>query len=855
MDEAIRKGLAGIAVTDHNTGAWVDKIKEVAVGTPLVVFPGVEITCRGGKEGLHVIALLDVTSGSAEVESLLSELGLQPKDFGKLETIVEKDATEVVTVIDRRGGLAVLAHVNSTRGAFNDMRGQQRISLIRHPCVHAAEGTDFTNEDAKKSRKRAVDLLDGNDPDYGRKMAVYQASDNPGAPGMHSIAGIGTRCAFFKMDRIDLDALRQCFCDPDVRIRQDFEIPATPMYPRIISVRVTGGFLSDLTAQFHEGLNSVLGAKGAGKSLLVEFLRFTLDQPPLDDELRADHAAKLRARLEDYGTVEVIFGDETGKRISLKRTFDESQDHPYEGGAQRDLVRTFPVFFLSQNEILRIAENHDAQLAFIDRFFDFRAYQVEIAECERELSKLDHALADSMRAMVELPEAEKQTATVRAEVEKLDALLKNPVFDTFSKLELKDRTLRAFLDAAAAIKTSFREANAPVNRPAVPAIPDALKDEPMVRRVADRAAEAAAATRRIAESGEAELLAYETRIREEYAKWRPEFERGKKEYESAIQSSGDQRALVQRRAKLVKEQDEIARRFAAVSLRAGAFPSAAERRKTVVAKHRTAHEEYAAERKDLCKRIAGASGGRLTVEIEEGSNSEEFRKRLSALKRGSYLKDVEIDRICANVSSGQFMRAVIQFALRHDLKHLESVATSAKIELAKMRTLAEFLVSENTFESLLALEYTGMPQDRPDIRYYVVDRFEPLDRLSIGQKCTAMLLVALSSGTAPVVIDQPEDSLDLRTIWEDVCSRVRVGKERRQFIFTTHNSSVAVATDSDKFIIMEADATRGRVVFSGSMDHEPVGREALKYLEGGAPTYRLKFRKYRAGEIVRSDDA
>ena len=88
-----------------------------------------------------------------------------------------------------------------------------------------------------------------------------------------------------------------------------------------------------------------------------------------------------------------------------------------------------------------------------------------------------------------------------------------------------------------------------------------------------------------------------------------------------------------------------------------------------------------------------------------------------------------------------------------------------------------------------------------------------------------------------------------------VCDRIRKGKEARQFIFTTHNSSVAVATDSDKFVVLEGSADRGSVSHSGSMDHAPVSREALKYLEGGPPTYRRKFRKYRGDELVKGDDS
>ena len=96
----------------------------------------------------------------------------------------------------------------------------------------------------------------------------------------------------------------------------------------------------------------------------------------------------------------------------------------------------------------------------------------------------------------------------------------------------------------------------------------------------------------------------------------------------------------------------------------------------------------------------------------------------------------------------------------------------------------------------------------------------------------------------PIIIDQPEDSLDIRSIWDDMCQKLRAGKEKRQFIFTTHNSSLAVASDTDCYLILEGSASQGKVVHIGSMDHQPVNGEVLKYLEGGLNTYNLKYAKY-----------
>lgn len=104
--------------------------------------------------------------------------------------------------------------------------------------------------------------------------------------------------------------------------------------------------------------------------------------------------------------------------------------------------------------------------------------------------------------------------------------------------------------------------------------------------------------------------------------------------------------------------------------------------------------------------------------------------------------------------------------------------------------------------------------------------------------------MALCEGEAPIIVDQPEDSLDIRSIWDDMCQRLRLSKRGRQFVFTTHNSSLAVASDSDKFVVLAADAQHADVVLSGAIDSAEVRSEVIKLLEGGTSTYFLKQRKY-----------
>ena len=681
---------------------------------------------------------------------------------------------------------------------------------------------------------------------------MYQASDNPSGSGdgSHGLAGIGTRCAYFKLDQINIEGLAQCLADPDVRIRQDYEFEVVG-YPFIKRIKITGGFLNNADANFHPGLNSILGAKGAGKSLLIEFLRFALNQPPSNDEIRNDYLSKLEHRLENYGSVEVTVVDETGKDLAITRTWDPSDDNPYSTGGTKDPAELFPVLFLSQNEIIKIAENESEQIAFIDNFFDFRSFQQQITTLENELAELDRVLAECFAAFASQRVIELRIEGFKKEIITLDAALKNPVFDQFSKLEIKDNALRVqqrFLDD---LIQKLGVDQLDYGQIELPALPEQCEDDPALKRVADLSTRAKSGLLDKLEDATRALKATKQQIETEYAKWLPEFQAAKKTYNEAVQKEGgDYKNLAQKRAKIVKQIEAEQQRLVPVKQKSDQIKPVGIKRDEAISSLKKAYEAYSKERQERCAKLEHESNGRLMVRISESTNVDEFRNRLSSLKKGSYVRDTEIELICTKTNPGAFVRAIVRHGIFEKPESLEELAKSVGIEKQRMFTLSEFLKNEYPVEKLLALEHKALPKDRPEIKYKVADNtFEPLNRLSVGQKCTAMLILALSNGTFPIVIDQPEDSLDIRTIWEDMCSKVRKGKERRQFVFTTHNSSLAVASDTDKFTILEAGATSGRVIFSGSMDHAPVKDEVITYLEGGPDTYKIKFGKYRIDHI------
>ena len=81
-------GIDCVAVTDHNSGAWIDKLKSAYEGLvhraetgmdlddfqELTIFPGVEISVNGG---FHLLAIFDPSETTQTITDLLATVGLQ----------------------------------------------------------------------------------------------------------------------------------------------------------------------------------------------------------------------------------------------------------------------------------------------------------------------------------------------------------------------------------------------------------------------------------------------------------------------------------------------------------------------------------------------------------------------------------------------------------------------------------------------------------------------------------------------------------------------------------------------------------------------------------------------------------
>ncbi|WP_154499066.1 TrlF family AAA-like ATPase [Helicobacter pylori] len=117
-----------------------------------------------------------------------------------------------------------------------------------------------------------------------------------------------------------------------------------------------------------------------------------------------------------------------------------------------------------------------------------------------------------------------------------------------------------------------------------------------------------------------------------------------------------------------------------------------------------------------------------------------------------------------------------------------------------------------------------------------------LNKTSFGQKCTAVLVVLLSLGNNPIIIDEPEAHLDSALIANYLVTLIKKQKQKRQIIFATHNANFVLNADAEQIIQLKNE--NNKIVAQSFMIESDKHKEDLLKLEGGEKAFKDRERKY-----------
>ena len=125
---------------------------------------------------------------------------------------------------------------------------------------------------------------------------------------------------------------------------------------------------------------------------------------------------------------------------------------------------------------------------------------------------------------------------------------------------------------------------------------------------------------------------------------------------------------------------------------------------------------------------------------------------------------------------------------------------------------------------------------------------EPIDSMSPGTKAQALLKLFLSDSIASgqwtyVVIDQPEDNLDVATIKEFLIDRLKQLKLNVQFFVVSHSAPVIVNGDARTIVVCNNDNKEIEYTF-GVMNDNSIKQSIADVLDGGERYLKMRLNKY-----------
>lgn len=135
------------------------------------------------------------------------------------------------------------------------------------------------------------------------------------------------------------------------------------------------------------------------------------------------------------------------------------------------------------------------------------------------------------------------------------------------------------------------------------------------------------------------------------------------------------------------------------------------------------------------------------------------------------------------------------------------------------------------------------------VRYDGVD----IEQLSPGTRGIVLLLLYLAidqDDDRPLIIDQPEENLDPKSIFDELVDRFRKARHRRQIIIVTHNANLIVNTDADQVIVAKCGPHRPgqlpEITYqSGGLENPDIRRQVCEILEGGETAFKERARRLR----------
>ncbi len=847
VDKAAAIGVSVLAITNHNDVSGVPAFRSAAEPSGIHVFPGFEL-CSG--EGIHVLCIYSQGVEQDQLERFLGEFGIRKTTPSS--DLSHKGFVEILGKVREQGGVTIAAHVTNDSGLFKVLSGKPRIQAWQAEGLLAIQIPGLVEELPQDVRQ----IVENKNAEYRRThaaddelaIAVINARDIVKPEDLDDRSA----SCWIKMSEVSIEGLRQAFLDPGSRIRLN---PKTGKlepeeHAELIALAWEGGFLDGAAVHFNPNLNVLVGGRGTGKSTVVESIRSVLALDAVGDEARKAHEGIVRHVLKSGTKISLLVRAHRPvpreyriERIIPNPPLVRDDQGDVSNLSPQDVLPRVEVF--GQHEISELTKSREKLTRLLDRFVERdESLPRRKADLRRDLEKSRRSLLD---ARGELRQIEERLAALPGLEETLKRFREAGLEERLKEQSLLVREERV-LSSIPERLAPFREClgnlmrEIPIDRAFLSA--KALEELPG-KAILERANEVFTQLDRDLGRIAKELEQALQRAEHGFATVRAEWATRKKEvqaaYEKILRELQKSRVDGEEFIRLRRQIEELRPLRERYGLVRRVEKEHADRRRALLAEWENFKAEEFRRLDRAAKKVNQKLRDKVQVEVTAGGDREPLFRILRDEVGGRLSEAIDSLRAARDLSLTQFVEACR--AGNDALYKVFGITPAQADRLARAEPEVLMRIEELDLPPTTSIRLNTAPVGSPPA-------WQALEDLSTGQKATAVLLLLLLESDAPLIVDQPEDDLDNRFITEGVVPRMRDEKQRRQFIFSTHNANIPVLGDAELIVGLtasgEAEHGHARIApeHMGSIDAQPVRELVEEILEGGKEAFERRRRKY-----------
>ncbi len=607
-------------------------------------------------------------------------------------------------------------------------------------------------------------------------------------------------------------------------------------------VQVDEGFLDGLDLRFDPGLNVIIGARGSGKTSLIELIRFCLAAPAFTDEARErGHQQALSVLRGGQVTVTLSDGEQTV--VVVRSASDEDP---------RSTAEVPRVTILGQGEIEAVGAQPSGRLHLVDRLTptltreraeservarQIRSMTSEIRDLLKDLDQMESQIAESQGVSEELVAAREEEEAALASVEassedrsQLDQLQRES-----AQLKVRRSVLERSIAELEGLDTELVSiANRSVLADSWPEAAGDVDTLQSIRAAVQESIDSIARIRNVVQGavGEINVLL-------------------ENDVSRSVEVDEIWRQLRQRLDQVERGVGEVTRRVEALTERAGQVEALRQRLQEVEERADSRIEQRDALYRELDSfrqlrfesrnQVADALTQELSPNIVvEASRSMETRSYAETIISGLRGSGLHYSRhaptLAMNMSPLELVKAV------------ESRDAQALVDACNLSDRVAESIIQALADSDLSSIIASPIEDGITLKLLDGAEYKESQEASIGQRCTIVLPLLLARHGDILLVDQPEDQIDNSFIAGTLVRALTQREEGDQLILASHNANIPVLGEADAVVALASNGKRGWVDHRGGLDDPEVVTAITTVMEGGKEAFERRAEFYRSRE-------